>query len=515
MQIDEVRELIVHHRDRTFLIDGATGRSLTYGELHTWAARLAAALRARGIGPGDRVALLLDNSPEFALLYFGCLYAGAVAVPVSPALSPAEVRFILRSSRARLLVCSPAMRELGEAEMEVSAPGAVWVVGHGGGADGEQGLDYGVPLPAPLPDAQLLPQESADAVFSINFTSGTTSLPKGVVHRVGALLGNARAFNEMMGIGAGHRFVHVFPMAYMAGFLNTLLCPFVAGGSVVLGGAFDARVALAFWPLVARYSVNAMWLAPTMLAILQRVDRDTTGREFCRSVQPLVCVGTAPLPGKLKLDFEGRYGVELMESYGLSELLLVSANTPRAPRTPASVGRLVPGVEVEIRGGEGVDSSRGEGDIWVRTPFALAGYLDYETGKSEPADPWFSTGDVGRLDDAGDLFITGRKKDLIIRGGVNVSPRAVEETLLLHDAVQEAAVVGLPHEVYGEEVAAAVRLHAGRDLAQEQASLQAFCRERLGPAAVPTRFVGVTDFPRSVSGKVQKHELRRQMAGSA
>jgi acyl-CoA synthetase (AMP-forming)/AMP-acid ligase II len=223
-----------------------------------------------------------------------------------------------------------------------------------------------------------------------------------------------------------------------------------------------------------------------------------------------VCIGTAPLPLSLKKAFEAKYGVELFESYGLSELLFVTATSPFAARDEGSVGTALPGVAIEIRDEQGTPLAGAEGEIHVKTPFLTPGYIDYDSGRPEtiPADSWFPTGDVGRLGADGQLFVTSRKKDLIIRGGVNVSPRAVEDVLLEHPAIEEAVAIGVPDEFYGETIVAVLILKAGRTLAAEEESLERLCRDRLSAAARPSRFMTVDGFPRSTAGKIQKNRVR-------
>lgn len=312
--------------------------------------------------------------------------------------------------------------------------------------------------------------------------------------------------------------LHVFNMAYMAGFLNTLLCPFMAGGSVVLSRAFDARTMLRFWEPAIAHSTNTLWLAPTMLTALLRFDRNPAGAEFSREHVKTVCVGTAPLPSSTKREFEDRYGVTVLESYGLSELLLLTSDSKRHPVAAGSVGRPLAEVEIKIvdDGGNGLPSGE-DGEVLVRTPQAMSGYIDAESREMIALDPaeWFPSGDIGHLSEAGDLFITGRKKDLIIRGGMNISPRRIEDILLEHPAVAEVSVVGVEHEFYGEEVVAAIRLLSGHRLDDVRSALELVCKSHLSAVSMPNRFVEVSEFPMSVTGKVQKAKLARALSSNS
>lgn len=501
---------VVAASNRPFLIDSLGDRTFSHAESHRFAGLLGAQLLVRGAGHGKRVGLLLRNSVEFALLYFACLQVGAVAVPINPSLSEREIEFIAGHAGLDLLVFSPNTEKQIDHQSVAARGTPVWRIVPTHEAVGEVSLlDT---LPETLPAGFVPGAGVTDAdLFSINFTSGTTGMPKGVVHRVRGLLASALAFNQELGIGPDARFLHVMPMAYMAGFLNTLLCPFAAGASVVIAPAFDPLGMLRFWTPAIKHRANTLWLSPTMLAGLVRVSRDEAGPNYCREHVRTVCVGTAPLPPTVQRDFEARFGVAVDESYGLSELLFIASNSAAGVRREGTVGRLLEGVEVRFVKEDGSDADVGEeGEICLRTPFITAGYLDYETLLPDEIDPasWFPTGDIGRLDPDGVLRITARKKDLIIRGGVNVSPRAVEECLLDHEAVAQAAVIGLPHDLYGEEVTAVLVLQTGISLADVRPSLQQFCRERLSASAAPTRWVALAELPSSTTGKVQKNVLR-------
>jgi long-chain acyl-CoA synthetase len=221
-------------------------------------------------------------------------------------------------------------------------------------------------------------------------------------------------------------------------------------------------------------------------------------------------VGTAPLPLTLKGEFEAAYGTPLQESYGLSETLFVSTNAPGLDYRAGSVGPALPGVALKIVGDDGAEAPRGmAGEIWVCSPFQMAGYLDFSAGQpAPPASEWFASGDIGKLDGDGWLFITDRKKDIIIRGGSNVSPRAVEDVLLAHADVEQAAVVGVPHEFYGEDVVAFVKLKNGRQESDVAPALDALCRGHMGAASVPSRIIALAEFPTGVTGKILKTRLR-------
>lgn len=502
-----------------FLIEAGSGRTLTYGQFADLACRLAYELQRRGVHRGERVALLLKNSPECALLYFGCLFAGAVAVPVNVQSHSREIDFLLQHANAKLVVYSMASEKQFDAATLRSRGVQICRLVTGmeertqGSSTGEMELEYGSLKPVPE-DWRPFGGATPDDLFCITFTSGTTGKPKGVPHRIGCIFECASSFSQQMAFGPDNRFLHVMPMSYMAGILNTLLCPYMVGASVVLAPAADPQGLLQFWKPVVNHCADTLWVSPTMLNALLTIDRDVTGLEYCRRSVKTICVGTAPLSLKTKRTFERKYGVELFESYGMSEVLFIAGNTRRHSRIEGSVGLSLPGVEIQTRDDQGIPLLAGqEGEICVRTPFSMAGYFNYATGGSDPveAGSWFPTGDLGYVNPFGNLFITGRKKDLIIRGGINISPRAIEEVLLQHPAVSQVAVIGLPHDFYGEEVVAVLVLGQSQHLARVQTSITSFCQERLSAHSIPSRFFAREVLPVNDNGKVQKAVLRQEL----
>ena len=437
-------------------------------------------------------------------------------MPINSALSAHDREFVLAHSRLSALIVASSSFEgadnrIGASLQNVGKAKTIVLRGFAEGDISEGEIALGQ---ADNADAvRLLDEVEDDQLFSIHFTSGTTSLPKGVPHRVAGLLANAEAFDRSFGVDATARFLHVMPMAYMAGFLNALLCPFVVGGSVVIAPQFTAHSALRFWDSIATYEPNTFWVSPTMLATLLRVDRGSAGVKFCESRSLKIFSATAPLPLKVRKEFFSKYGADVIESYGLSELLLMTANLGPVGSKDGAVGIPIPETEIEIRSNSGAKVDLGEdGEIFARTPHSSLGYLNYETAEVEPfTEHWFDTGDVGHFDDDGYIFITGRKKDLIIRGGFNISPRQVEEVLLRHPAVEDVAVVGTPHEFYGEQVVAAVIVKPGFNLDAVERDLASICRDNLAEYAVPDRLVGFAAFPTSTTGKVQKNKLREQI----
>ncbi len=508
---ETIMNVVARRHEQVFLVDAITNREIAYGEFHRQACALAAELRRRGVRQGDRVGIMIPNCCELAVLYFACIYLGAVIVPINPALSKGDVQFILESCKPALIVASantadPIMSFHANVLRLVMAPEAIKDLN----GPGQIRIDA-------LPEVNdFIPLETANAedLVVIMYTSGTSAKPKGLAHKLGRMLRNAAAFASAQRIDQDSRFYLTLSMAYMGGFYNLLVLPFLCGASVVVDHVFDARSSLHFWDKAKNNQVNTLWLAPTVLSILLRMDRGRTGEEFCRSSVRHAFVGFAPLPLKVKDEFEARYGVRLIENYGLSETLFVTARSRSDFGAGGYVGEALPGVELRVVSDQEDHVPVGtDGEVEILTPDLMAGYLDADGALLEMnAAVWFPTGDVGHLDDRASLFITGRKKDLIIRGGVNISPAAIEEALMHVPGIADVAVVSIPHELYGEDVVAVLKLDAGLELESMLDSVVAHAKRNLAQHQQPARYIAIDELPRTANGKVQKSRIRELVA---
>jgi long-chain acyl-CoA synthetase len=507
---DHVLDRVQASAERVFLIDAFTGREITYAEFHQQAAAVASYLSELGVRRGDRVATIVPNCTELAVVYFACLYCGATIVPVNANLGAAEAQYILTNSKPKCTVATfstskkfeGVLREpiiLSTSQDQGSASSAhVIALDRLGGAAAFESLG----------------ETSADDLAVIVYTSGTTAKPKGLAHHIGRLVRNAMAFADSQRVDSSSRFYLTLSMAYMGGIYNLLLLPFLIGGSVVVDHVFDARSSLTFWERVTKFDVNTLWLAPTILSILLKMDRGHLGEEYCRSAIKKTFVGFAPLPGRVKVDFEKRYGVTLIENYGLSETLFVTARSRPSEELTLDaqgyVGEPLPGICLRVCAENGsIVASGEEGEIQILTPDLMAGYIT-NTGDLQRVDAgeWFSSGDYGCVSEGGSLSITGRKKDLIIRGGVNVSPAAIEEVLLRAAHVNDAAVISVPHEIYGEDIVAVLKLDSGVELESVLDSIMSECKQALAAHQQPSRYMAIDEFPRTSNGKIQKVKLR-------
>ena len=449
-------------------------RSFSYCDLYAHANAIHAWLLIQGCKIGDTVAMRLPNGWPFAVTYLACILGGYRLVPVNLELNEDDQDYILGRVNARVVIEDEAV------------------------------LSGLLPILADAPNFNY-PRGMEVAVF---FTSGTTGRPKGVCHTLEALVGNVVAFNKTQGLNSDTRLYHVLPMAYMAGFLNTLLSPWLAGGTVLLGPRFRPVEALQFWKRPLAWGANTMWLTPTLATVLVRMNRDPDiAQKLSINIRHIFC-GTAPLSIVVRQNFFDTFGSHLQESYGMSEVLLVAAQTPIEAATQINVGQLLPGIHTTLR----VTEELSEAELVIHTPYALTSYL-LEDGESSPLldDGGMPSGDVGKIvNDA--LIITGRLKDLIIRGGLNVSPVAIENILQQEIGVQEVAVVGFPHDVWGESIVACLVVDDKIDVDDLQEKLKLRCAKELAEGMRPDRYVWMKDLPHATTGKVQKHVLVNQLS---
>ena len=294
-------------------------------------------------------------------------------------------------------------------------------------------------------------------------------------------------------------------MTYMAGYYNLLLLPFTLGASVVVDRAFDARSLLSFWKTVGEHRADVLWLVPTIMAMLLKIDRGDEGRTLVAEQINMVVCGTAPLSPELRAQFEERYGIAVHDSYGLSETLFAAVSTPARPAAAGAVGTVLDGVEMTVRPIDGAQ----DGELLIRSPDTMVGYLDEGTEFTDPSeDGWLPTGDLGTIGPDGEVRISGRSKEIVIRGGVNVSPVAVEGVLAGEETVERVAVVGVPDAVLGEQLVAVVQMRDGATLEEAEPALKARAAEALPSSQHPGVYLQIDELPRTPTGKVRKAAVR-------
>jgi long-chain acyl-CoA synthetase len=468
------------------------GRALSYGTLDDVTARLAGLLRRRGVRPGDRVGIMLPNVPQFAVVYYGALRAGAVVVPVNVLFKRREVAFHFGDAGASIVFAWHEFAE--EAEAGAAEAGVDCVIVR----PGELGELVAKHDPVP----ELAERDASDTAVLL-YTSGTTGTPKGAELTHANLTRNVEVARALFGLDSSSVTLGVLPLFHSFGQTCVLNATLSAGGALTLLPRFDAGRAL---ELVERDRVTVFAGVPTMYnALLNHPDRE----RFDASSLQLCISGGAPLPVELLRDFESTFGCPVLEGYGLSETSpIASFNHPDRARKAGSIGTPVDGVEMKLVGEDGdAPLPGGVGEIAIRGHNVMKGYWRRPdaTADAISAGGWFHTGDLGRIDEDGYFFIVDRKKDLIIRGGFNVYPRELEEVLYEHPAVREAAVLAIPHPQLGEEVGAAVALKAGAEATAEE--LREFVKAQVAAYKYPRRIWFVDELPKTATGKILKRAI--------
>jgi fatty-acyl-CoA synthase len=473
--------------------------ALTYGKDHITYAQLAertfaatGALRSQGIGAGDMVALLMKNSAAFVELTLAISHLGAVLLPINYRLGKEEIDYILTHAEAKL-VCV-------DDELKDNLPGNVARVV----LSREQQFDTRLldPLAEPVRDAH--PVMSSD-MFRLMYTSGTTDRPKGVIHSYDNFYWKTLDHICELGLTAEDRLLVAGPLYHVGAFDLPGFAVLLTGGSMLVMRDFDAEKVLV---AIERERLTGAWLPPVMLnrllALKNRGDYDVSSVRW-------VIGGGERTPVERIVSFstlfkQGRY----IDAYGLTETC--SGDTMMQAGQEhlkiGSAGRPLAHVQIEIRDSSGNSLPAGEtGEICLRGPKVTLGYWnDPERTRASFFGQWFRTGDMGYLDDDGFLFLVDRKKDMVISGGENVASSEVERVIYSLDKVEEAAVVGLPDEQWGERVVAVVVLREGETLTL--AELQAYCRNKIGGFKIPKQLFVVDVLPRTASGKVLKRDLR-------
>ncbi|MFF9777301.1 long-chain fatty acid--CoA ligase [Streptomyces sp. NPDC013978] len=461
-----------------------------YAELDERSARAAALLRAEGVRPGDRVALMLPNVPEFVVLYYGVLRAGGVVVPMNPLLKTRETEYHLTDSGAvRLFEWHQAP---GEGAQGAAAAGVRHTAVEP--AAFAQALAGHEPLPG-------VARTADDDVAVLLYTSGTTGRPKGATLTHGGLRHNTEVNTvHVQRMTPEDVVVGCLPLFHIFGQICTMSVAVRAGASLTLIPRFEPQAVL---DAIARDGATVFEGVPTMYAALLQhpAGADVSTLRMCVS-------GGASLPVEILHGFERRFGCAVLEGFGMSETSpVVTFNHPDRPRKAGSIGTPIQDVEVRLLDDKGQDVTPGEvGELAVRGPNVMKGYWNRpeETAAAIP-DGWLRSGDLARQDEDGYLYIVDRKKDMIIRGGYNVYPREIEEALHEHPAVALAAVVGVPHAHLGEEIAAAVVLRPGAHATPDE--LREFVKDRVAAYKYPREVWLMDSLPTGPSGKILKREI--------
>jgi Acyl-CoA synthetases (AMP-forming)/AMP-acid ligases II len=489
-----LEQRVLEYGEKAFLFSEADGREWTYSEFDKVVNRTANMLVSRGIGKGDVVSLLLPNSAEYVVAYFACWKIGAIAGPINSLLKSEEIEWVVKNSESKLVLIGSGLT--GEVSITTCLTSK------------HEQFDNIELVTAGLTDTFAETEISIRDEAIIIYTSGTTGKPKGCLLTHGNLLANAEQIANWMGFGPDDRLLSVMPLFHMNAVSVTTMSALYAGGSTVVSPKFSAS---RFWDIIEKYEITSFGSVATMLSMLlasssQEDSLLTAHRSPLSSLRFAMC-GSAPVPAEVLRKFEETFGVLVIEGYGLSESTCRSTfNPPTEDRRPGSCGKPI-GNEMKIFDEIDQELPDGElGEIVLRGSNIFKGYFkNPEATEKAFANGWFHTGDIGYRDADGFFYIADRKSDMIIRGGENIYPREIDDLLYTHPAIAAAAVIGVPDDLYGEEVAAYVVLKEGFSMNEDE--VIDFCKLHLADFKCPKTVNFVADIPKGPTGKLLKREL--------
>jgi len=486
----------------TTLVESPGGERFSYAEMEKMTAKVASYLSGLGLKTGDRVAVQVEKSPQALFLYLACLRAGFIYLPLNTAYPERELDYFVSDASPSAVICRPEIERV--AARVAKRGGVAHLLTLGG--DGRGSLIEGAAAGNGTFETV---QRGSDDIAAILYTSGTTGRPKGAMLSHGNLSSNAEVLHRTWGFVPGDVLLHALPLFHTHGL-------FVACNTVLLNGT-----GMLFCPKFDLENVKRLLPRATVFMgvptyyVRLLADPDF-GSDHCANMR-LFISGSAPLQVKTWREFKSRTGFEIVERYGMTECGMSTSNPLNGRRKPGTVGLPLEGVSLRVVGDAGKPLAPHDvGQIQFTGPNVFKGYWQNpdKTAEEFTEDGFFKSGDLGYMDEDGYVCISGRDKDLIITGGYNVYPKEIELCIDELTGVAESAVIGLPHEDFGEQVTAVIVTADGETPPKEQEVIDAL-KQRLAGYKVPKRVFYLDTLPRNAMGKVQKNLLRERFAGAA
>jgi len=481
---------------KPYLIAPETGRELTFGELRRQASNLSRFLLGCGYAPGDRVGFYCANGYQTAAVFLGTMYGGFVSVPLNLMSQASQLEFVLSHSGTRLVFTDAEHAQALADRVRASGCAIEIIV-----------IDVDAPglfFEDRLPRIDV-PKPKEEAAALLMYTSGTTGRPKGCLLTQRNVISGGLFVQQAHQLTPEDRVLSSLPLYHINGQIVATVGPLVHGGSVVAPHRFSVSQ---FWELLDRYECSWFNVVPTIISYLVAAGTNETHPDRSRRVR-FGRSASAALPPELHRAFEKRFGLSIIETMGMTETAAPIFTNPleQSARKYGSVGK-PEGNLAKVVALDGMPCKTGEiGELAVKGDNVMREYYanPEETAKAFDADGWLLTGDLGYVDEEGYYFVTGRLKELIIKGGENIAPREIDDVLYKHPAVMDAAAVGIPDAHYGQEILCAVVLKPGASASE--ADLRAFCQKELGRYKTPKVFKFMADLPKGPSGKVQRLKL--------
>lgn len=506
--METVKDYIDRHAasdpDKVYLEAPECGRRMTWSSLQKLCVYVAAHLDAMGVEKGEKVAFLLGGGYWPTALFLGVMYSGRVIAALNARAGASQLSYTLAHSDSKALFISSTYREEFSAMLDEPGQNVPLVL-----TDEETGPDWPVEIQdaiAPLPDVR----EDDDAILI--YTSGTTGKPKGVLLSHKNVIAGGENVAGAHELDASDKVLAVLPLYHINAQIVTVMAPLVSKGSLVMPRRFSASL---FWGLIERYQCTWASLVPTIIAFLlehyrrSKADRSDAEAELRFEKMRFIRSASAPLPLEHKREFEGAFGITVVDTMGLTETAgpILSNPMPPGPAKPGSPGKAY-GNEARIVDTDGKVLGPFEtGELMIKGNNVMKGY--YKNPEATQAafdgEGWLHTGDLAYRDEDGFFFVTGRIKELIIKGGENIAPREIDDVLHRHQAVHEAAAFGVPHPDYGQNVMAAVVLKTGCHAVEEE--LLAHCNDQLGRFKAPQRILILRELPKGPSEKILRTKL--------
>ena len=469
--------------DKRFVVDDINNEELSYNQYFTRCIDMAKFINNNC--EDNSIVVVLENSLELSMLYFSVMLTDKKIMVIDPQKGKTEIQNILAEIPDAKLIIDEKI-ELDDEYIK----NVLWI---------ETGTEDNISDVKKEFINRLSVRDFA-APYLVTYTSGTGGVTKGVVHSLNSLFLTAYALYEKIGAIPDSALLHLMPMTYMAGILNSIIYPFVAGASIIITERFSIKTARSFWNKVIMYNANLFWLSPAMLMMIEQLDRGTKGEEYCTSHELTFLIGTAALTDKMREKFNQRYGVKVFASYGLSETLFISVETKRTlqKRLRDSVGEILEGVEYKL-----TDA----GELLLDVPWMFLQYTN-EATESYFEGGYYKSGDLAKFEDDC-LFITGRSKDLIIKGGINISPILIENCILKNREITECAVIGVKDRSGEEKICCVYVLNELAYCSNEmQKRLRQNIVEELGKNYMIDYFWETNSLTRNINGKIDKNQMR-------
>lgn len=482
-----LKEIFKNNWDKEFIFDALTDNTLSYGDFFNTVLNCKETLKDIGLKRDDTICLLMHNSLDLMVLYFTSLLMQITVVPVDPYKGEEDIKDMLLQTNYNRIICDAFYPDINFLHNKI-------YIGNFRDAFYNKKKND-------IDGLNIFDTIDYNGRFLITFTSGSTGIPKGVMHPFNNLVLSAIAFRKRFNFGKENTFYHNLPMTYMAGILNLIILPLISGSKIVIGERFNISNIMRFWETPIKYSVNTFWFIPTIITLLLKLDRGTEGIEYTKKSESKIigCVGTAHLHPQAKQAFQKRYNIPLYESYGLSETLFVTTNYPGKREIKNSVGDVLEGVEL---------SFSKDNEILIGVPWMFLGYLNVNT-ESYFENRKFRSGDLGIIDENGFLMITGRKKDLIIKGGINISPKKIEDFISTFNIFEESAIIGIEDVNLGEKIVCFFVPDENSFSEDKKKELNRAIIKKLGSDYRIDEFVQIDAIPKITSGKIDKQKIKK------